>query len=583
MIAGWDAGDWAQHFEQQDAPYGPAIPRERSRITNPTGQRPYVAGGNFSRQPLNTFQQLYREVRSQITAGIIDRSPDAYQVWAVSDNDDDIISPPVSALDLFDPIAPLNGVPFTLVIGNIQLRGCAYGELLISSMSSVVSSLVRFSSIDDPLLNGLGAKLYQLAHRYHGRPIKDCNFKLSSVASPVIITLHPLGRGGGGKPKKKRPSKKPPVKKRPVASRPRRVSQPHRPPSGLRLSKCATHLLTAFASPFNDNSRGVCLPTIPAMKTMKASADIRLVVTIGSNGFGCIQVTPCSVNNMPQFYYTTGLYTGTGVAGDPAPIQGASTLSVGWQRAMCSTLPFTAAQVATLTTTQNAQVYARCVCASLSVAYMGTELNRGGLVVCYGGDGERVCTAGYDIIAATDTNSGRVEGFERTPCVLTLTPTCRTELEFNASEQTTGASFEDGLYPFCMNVTSMPSLTSDTGSGGGTLYTDVQATYNVGAPVGVVYFSGVAGQTVLVKYTAHFEYTGRGTCGMGTMNAEDEDGLETCLQAMNIVNADLAGADRPCKPETLFKKLVHAATAGIKMAAKHAVPLLLDVAIAAVV
>lgn len=147
--------------------------------------------------------------------------------------------------------------------------------------------------------------------------------------------------------------------------------------SPLELSECAAKYAAAIMDPWNTYATGACVPYPPARPSFKATVFSRGVLSIGTAGVGFIALAPTLANDFAAYWYSTGTFAGSSITATMVATTGVAPAAI-------PNLPFTRANLtfedATYYTTA---VQGRIISAAISLKYIGTELNRGGRVICY--------------------------------------------------------------------------------------------------------------------------------------------------------------------------------------------------------
>lgn len=280
----------------------------------------------------------------------------------------------------------------------------------------------------------------------------------------------------------------------------------------VTLSKCALKYAMAIADPFNPMARDACIPVYPSPPSIKASAIGRLTITAGTAGVGFLLLCPCLANNLPAVFYTTAAYTLSTIS----PLSANSTLNTGVIASNMSS-PFTRAQLAI--TSGSSTVSGRMVSMGIRVRYTGTTMKESGAYYCY------VTPDHSNVLANGISTPGDLGFFSETvvhnitrePCELSVYSVDAAETQYSsqASEGTTQL-----YYPYSGHNTTF---------NGGFTYTDTSVL--VGSPCAVVAFTGEPGNTFLVEFIQHHEFTGPSAYPLSTPSDSDQRGFEIVTAA----------------------------------------------------
>lgn len=322
---------------------------------------------------------------------------------------------------------------------------------------------------------------------------------------------------------KKRNQQRKPQKKRKSKNRSRR--SPIVGHNAFGLSSCAAHYALAVGSPFSRLANGACVPTFPARMSQKVTAFLSGQLLAGSQGFGFIGVAPCVANNSPQIYATTGAYNGTTI--DYTNGTGVNPIQV-------QSLPYSSSQLLGGDVSVPAPVTGRIVSCGLRVRYVGTELDKGGLLYC-------LVTPDH-----TNTNGLNMASLAAySECIkvpvsrkwTTIVASAIDQSECAYPEESSVATIVDTatrnmLYPFSQ-------LNAISG-----------ATLSVGAPIMVIGIQSKSQNQFEFELVLHVEYIGALTQSMATKSHSDQAGLSKVTEAAGNVMGLRASAGAP--QETSF-------------------------------
>lgn len=290
---------------------------------------------------------------------------------------------------------------------------------------------------------------------------------------------------------------------------------------GPTLSRPVRKYATALVDPFSPEARGAFVPSMPAHPSYKITAVSRFNATIGSAGYGWICFSPTLASNAVAAYSTTATYAGA-VNIDPNPLSANNTLTTGVARQFLASLPFVVSDLAQDDATGDFQVSGRVVSSGVRVRYVGTTMNESGVIVCY-------VTPMHDPVIPKMSDVGTqvdavINGVTRDPCTLNMFAVDRSETEYTSELQQANLTSSTLMYPYSGGITYI--------NGG---FTDSQNAALVGAPVGAISFTGVAGSTFFVEYIQHVEYTGVKAMASATPNVADTQGFEIVQSALSRI------------------------------------------------
>jgi len=207
------------------------------------------------------------------------------------------------------------------------------------------------------------------------------------------------------------------------------------------------------------------------------------------------------------------------------------------------TLPFTSSQL----TTEDSAFYTtavrgRIVSIGVSLKYVGTELNRGGRVVCYTSP-DHQNLAGYDLAAlgAKSEAEYSTPSYDREKCWMVDFGQKAEELDFceASPNDSTSVALLERVYPFS-NGESVTSNAADV---------------NAGAVTVAALIYGVVGNTYEFEVVEHVEYIGNLAEPGYTENLSDPDGLAMVQSAANRAQRGRVASGESFK-KTFKKELV---------------------------
>lgn len=167
-----------------------------------------------------------------------------------------------------------------------------------------------------------------------------------------------------------------PAKKQNNKQRKQRSKKPARRKSGrkvmraspMRLSSCAAHYAAAIGAPFSPQAIGACVPTFPARPSYKIHSRVTGTFTIGTS-MGYVAIAPTCTNNLASIYVTDSSFAGTSL----------SAGAVGVSAIFNTANAYASGAFLPASSSTDAMV-GRIVAVGLRVRYIGSELNRSGLI-----------------------------------------------------------------------------------------------------------------------------------------------------------------------------------------------------------
>jgi len=313
---------------------------------------------------------------------------------------------------------------------------------------------------------------------------------------------------------------------------------------GALLSRCALRFASAIADPFAPGAKLACIPAFPSPDSFKVTGFVRQLVTVGTSGYGFINISPVLSNDAPIAMYSTSTFVG--LAGAINALSANNTLSVGVNTLTMPNLPFSSAQVAP-STGATLGVSGRIVSVGVRLTYVGTTLNESGVYYC-------LTTPAHENLAPSVQTFAALSAYEqcdvtavtREPCFLTAYPVSPNEASYTSSWA--GTSATSYLYPYCGGssfVSGNPAFTT-------AVYTyaiPAIPAYTMGCPVMAVQISGVAGSQFMVEIIQHCEFTGELAAAMSTPGEADQRGFELVtaaaarLPALKNTKVKMSGMD----------------------------------------
>lgn len=317
-------------------------------------------------------------------------------------------------------------------------------------------------------------------------------------------------------------NKKRQTKKKSKSRSKKHVSRSFNNPLGL--SPCAMHYALAIAKPFHPKASGACVPTFPARLTQKVSAKMVGTMHVGASGF--IAYAPCLANDQACIYYSnTNTYGGDGVSISLPTMPAGSTFST------FSTLPYSNTQFLDGTSSTSGTLKGRIVSTSIRIRYVGTELNRGGVI--YGlvrPDHENINNMSVATLASYKECIKQSVGRQWVELVASAVDPRETVFYDTTGILASGAAnagaleFIETMFPFSQSQCLSSTNTTN------------------GAPIMAFAVTGVSGNTYEWEIIQHCEYIGSPTQSVATRSHADAEGLSTITEiAGNIPSERQAG------------------------------------------
>lgn len=289
--------------------------------------------------------------------------------------------------------------------------------------------------------------------------------------------------------------------------------------SGLPpLSECAAKYAIAIADPWNPAAEGACVPTHPSRPSQKHTAYRKGTVVIGANGFGFVTAAPCLANDQPAIWHSNS----DTFIGSVASVS-VDSPATGVGQASLSMLPYAGSDLIDVSVGRfQIPVAGRVVSASLTLEYTGTELDRAGSVVCFV-DPAHSSVAGlnYGDIESRRESSYETSGQSRSKCTVSVSGLNTPELQYpeiDFLEMNNLQAQLSMMWPY-----SEPLSTSGTSDP------------FIGAPMMIIWVTGVKGSTWHYEYIQHSEFIGTKTEAMSTHNVTDARGFELVSSAANLI------------------------------------------------
>jgi hypothetical protein len=187
-------------------------------------------------------------------------------------------------------------------------------------------------------------------------------------------------------------------------------------------------------------------------------------------------------------------------------------------------IPYSSSQLTTGDSTNTEVIGGRIVSVGVRISYTGTTMNESGTYTIYSSrTHENICGPYYASSALGSLADTVICNITREPCefVMSVSGPQETTFDYVAGDYENASNY---IYPYSGSSTNL-----------GSLYSYNQSGFPVGSPVGIVYFTGVPGQTFLVEAVQHLEYTGPLTAAFATPTASDTRGFEIVQAATNLI------------------------------------------------
>lgn len=273
----------------------------------------------------------------------------------------------------------------------------------------------------------------------------------------------------------------------------------------MEMAACTAKYALAIADPFNPNADGLCLPTLPSIRSQKVARFVRGTFTVGTNGCGFVAMAPSINNDYGCIYTTDATYASTG-----ATSRGTATVLA--SGVTCDPMPGPWASTNCLPTTSTTNgVPGRMVVAGLTAQYVGTQLNMGG--VMYG-----LTQPDHEpLLNSAILTSATLGAYKNTY----VAPNCGQKVRITANaissveEEYSTRSVVDsgGVISAAASQYCFGDLSTGVFTAGSQVYADPNMLIAV--------YGGVAGTSYLYEAIIHCEYTGRPTAAVATLGEAD--------------------------------------------------------------
>jgi hypothetical protein len=204
--------------------------------------------------------------------------------------------------------------------------------------------------------------------------------------------------------------------------------------STIMVSPCCLKLAAAISDPFSDLAKDCCLAIPPVVKSQKLRCFIRGEASIGDANFGFIAVNPSIANDSVSVWYTNSAYSQT----DVQFLSATNTLLAGVSTANINT-PYTGTQFSSgnASTSSASKLRGRVVSCGISAEYVGTDLNKSGLMYCCAPSLHE--NMSYDVGQNSNPNTANlgarnnceISHNDRMKCRLSVFPTTADEQAYN--------------------------------------------------------------------------------------------------------------------------------------------------------
>lgn len=278
------------------------------------------------------------------------------------------------------------------------------------------------------------------------------------------------------------------------------------------MSVCAAKYALACTKPFAPSAIGACVPTTPAIPTQKVRLYNRGVVTIGTNGEGWVAVAPTLANDENVCFYTKSGWAGS-------TIDAAVPLAGGTGVQQFDKGPYSSLDLNKIDEDTGVPlVSGRIVSCALSMTYTGTELDRGGELVCYAdADHSSVQGMSFGEVSSLATAEVDAPGPNREKCWQVLHGVHPHEFTFplpSTYDDLNDAKIKR-TFPYCRGQTVVNVLQ--------------------GAPIMCAYVTGKAGATYRWEIIQHVEYVGQLTETQLSPTESDPSGFNLVQSALGTL------------------------------------------------
>lgn len=305
--------------------------------------------------------------------------------------------------------------------------------------------------------------------------------------------------------------------------------------ANVGLSECAARYAIAIADPWNPEARGACVPIHPSRPSQKVTAFREIIATVGTAGYGFIMLAPCLCNDNSCIFVSGPTFAST------TPNVSIDVPQVGVSGYKITNIPYIAKQLYDSTQYGKPSVMGRVVSAAISAEYTGTELNRGGNIICFvDPDHHSVNNIPFDDIISRAEADISVPDSNRSKCWVSAYGCDDVELDYPDYSYKVNTTTELTLltsYPYSKGIPLAPTGASDVG---------------VGTPIMIIIFTGTPGNTYRCKVVEHLEYLGVGVDFALSPNHTDARGFEIVQSAAGMLSTKKSA--RPKVPLRILMK-----------------------------
>lgn len=331
-------------------------------------------------------------------------------------------------------------------------------------------------------------------------------------------------------PRKKNTSQPPKPK---TQKRKKSRARSNNPLPSIGLTECAAKYAVAISDPWSPAAQGACVPTTPSRPSQKVTAWRDVIVTIGTSGYGCIMLAPTTCNDLPAIWHTGSTFAAT------TPSASLDSPQVGMLNSNLTNIPYGYASQIDTTGYMKPAVMGRIVSAAISAEYIGTELDRGGNVICFvDPDHHTVNNVSFDsIISRAEADIGRPDS-NRNKCWISTNGMDDLELDYPDCPYgaTTNPALLASVYPYGKGVPLAPTGATDVGRG---------------TPIMIIVFTGKPLNQYRCRVIEHLEYIGTSPDPVASPNMTDAKGFELVQAA-----AALMYKRKSARPNTPLRKIM---------------------------
>ncbi len=297
----------------------------------------------------------------------------------------------------------------------------------------------------------------------------------------------------------------------------------------VNLSSAVAHYACAIGSPFSPEALSACVPTIPARPSQKVASRQIGTYTIGSAGTGFVAIAPTVVNYAVSIFSTTAGYSSVSISCTPGTVT----------KSNITNNPYPIASFIAGGSSIDASIMGRIVSVGLRVRYIGTELNRGGM-----------------LMALVEPNHGSIDSYSQTD--LTAYRECiRRPVTRNWTTIVAAAiDFKEQIYPdtnewlsITPNGPNVAQLESTYPFSNGS---NLSGSPTTGAPIMVILTTGTPGNTFEFEVIHHLELIGKPVQSLATPSHSDQEGLSRMIEVKGIADLEAASNSKNTSYEQAF-------------------------------